>query len=135
MTLCIGMTLCDSVHVSTGSDPGAAAPAGSGTAEDGHDHPPPRGWGTNKKRGGIRLVGFRSAFNICTNQLISLIGIHHLQFLDTCSFCILNWRQRTINEPYLLFVCMQLDKASSYRKQLTILIGIRHLQFLHIHVY
>ena len=41
----------DTVHVSAGSDPRAAAPAGSGPAEDGHDHPAPGGWGTNKKRG------------------------------------------------------------------------------------
>ena len=38
--------------VSAGSDPRTAAPAGSGPAEDGHDHPAPGGWGTNKKRGG-----------------------------------------------------------------------------------
>lgn len=49
---CVGMTLCVTVHVSAGSDPRAAAPAGSGPAEDGHDHPAPGGWGTNKKRGG-----------------------------------------------------------------------------------
>ena len=52
-TVCMCMTSSDTVCMCPpGSDPGAAASAGSGTAEDGHDHPPPGGWRTNKKRGG-----------------------------------------------------------------------------------